>query len=213
MKKVILLLSFVVCGALLRAEEPSKRQLAMAVKTNLLYDAAAVPNLGIEVYLKKNWTIGTMVDFAWWGNGSYKRNWRYTGVEIEANKWFPGAKHLKPLTGHHLGVYANIFTYDFALNSHGYIGGRPAGNAFEKANYAFGVDYGYSVPLACRLNLDFNLGIGYWGGNYHEYRHIDKCYVWEGTSKRKWFGPTKAEITLSWLIGKGVTCSKGRRIR
>ena len=32
---------------------------------------------------------------------------------------------------------------------------------------------------------------------------IDNCYVWQATKERHWFGPTKAEISLVWLIGRG----------
>ena len=42
-----------------------KKNLVMGVKTNLLYDALAVPNLGVEFYLGKGWSLG--------GNWMYAR--------------------------------------------------------------------------------------------------------------------------------------------
>ena len=72
----------------------------------------------------------------------------------------------------------------------------------DKWNYAFGVSYGYSLPIAKRLNLDFTLGIGYWGGRYKEYLPVEGHYVWQSTKQRHWWGPTKAEVTLVWLLGK-----------
>ena len=58
------------------------------------------------------------------------------------------------------------------------------------------------LPLAKRLNLDFNLGLGYWGGKYKEYLPIEGHYVWQSTKQRHWWGPTKAEVSLVWLLGK-----------
>lgn len=66
-----------------------------------------------------------------------------------------------------------------------------------------GVAYGYSLPVGHRFNVDFTLGIGYLGGSYKEYIPLDGHYVWQTTKNRRWFGPTKAGISLVWLIGRG----------
>ena len=108
-----------------------------------------------------------------------------------------------PLTGHHLGIYGQIFTYDFETGGRGYMGGRPGGTLWGRMNYAAGVEYGYSLPVARRLNVDFTIGVSYWGGTYHEYKPVDDCYVWQSTRQRHWLGPTKAEVSLVWLIGCG----------
>ena len=70
-------------------------------------------------------------------------------------------------------------------------------------NYSVGLEYGYSLPVARRLNLDFVIGVGYWGGEYHKYAPIDGHYVWKETRRRHWFGLTEAEISLVWLLGRG----------
>ena len=118
-------------------------------------------------------------------------------------KYFGRRAQTKPLTGHHLGIYGQAFTYDFETGHKGYIGGKPGGTLWDKLNYAIGVEYGYSLPISRRLNLDFTLGVGYWGGEYHEYIPSDGHYVWQSTKQRHWFGPTKAEVSLIWLIGRG----------
>lgn len=89
------------------------------------------------------------------------------------------------------------------------MGGKPGGTLWEKMNYAVGLEYGYSLPVTRRLNLDFVISVGYWGGEYHKYTPIDDCYVWKETRQRHWFGPTKAEISLVWLIGRGYCNEKG----
>ena len=83
------------------------------------------------------------------------------------------------------------------------MGGTPGGSLWEKCNYAVGVEYGYSLPVGRRLNLDFVIGAGYWGGEYHTYVPDGDQYVWRETRRRRWFGPTKAEVSLVWLLGRG----------
>ena len=38
----------------------------MALKTNMLYDVLAVPNIGLEFYLGKNWSIAGNWMYGWW---------------------------------------------------------------------------------------------------------------------------------------------------
>lgn len=100
---------------------------------------------------------------------SNHRYWRIYGGDIAVRKWFGKKANEKPLTGHHVGVYGQAFTYDFEWGGKGYMGGEPGGTLWDKTNYAAGVEYGYSLPVANRLNIDFTLGVGYWGGKYYEY--------------------------------------------
>lgn len=175
----------------------------MALKTNMLYDVLGVPNVGLEFYLGKNWSVGGNWMYGWWDKDSRHRYWRVYGGDIAVRKWFGKKADRKPLTGHHVGVYGQLFTYDFERGGKGYMGGEPGGTLWEKANYAAGLEYGYSLPVAPRLNIDFTMGIGYWGGKYYKYIPLDGHYVWQATKNRHWFGPTKAEISLVWLLGRG----------
>lgn len=181
----------------------AKKPFYMAVKTNMLFDAAAVPNVGIEFHLGKNWSVAGNWMYAWWNSDSRHRFWRAYGGDVAVRKWFGKKAAEKPLTGHHLGIYGQIFTYDFEWGGMGYLGGQPGGTLWDSPNYAAGIEYGYSLPIARRLNLDFTIGAGYWGGKYYEYVPLDGHYVWQTTMNRHWFGPTKAEISLVWLLGRG----------
>lgn len=174
-------------------EEP-KKPLYMAIKTNGLYDLALIPNIALEVYLGKNWSLSGNWMYAWWKSDRKHDYWRTYGGELELRKWFGKKADAKPLTGHHVGVYLQGLTYDFELGGTGYL---------SNFSYGAGVSYGYSMPIARRLNLDFVIGVGYLGGEYKEYEPIDGHYVWQATKDRKWFGPTKAEVSLVWLIGRG----------
>ena len=180
----------------------------MALKTNLLYDALLVPNVAVEFYLGSNWSLTGGWMYGWWKSDPAHWYWRTYGGELGVRRWFGRKAQEKPLTGHHLGVYGQLFTYDFELGGKGYMGGTPGESMWDSPNWALGVEYGYSLPIAKRLNLDFTVGVGYWGGIYYEYTPQDGHYVWEATRNRRWFGPTKAEISLVWLLGRGNTNGK-----
>lgn len=175
----------------------------MALKTNMLYDVAAIPNIGIEFYLGRNWSIDADWMYAWWKTDRRHWYWRTYGGDIALRKWVGSRAAEKPLQGHHIGVYGQVVTYDFETGGKGIIGGRPGGSLWDKTNWGVGIEYGYSLPVARRLNIDFTIGIGYLGGEYWEYTPEDDCYVWQATKRLHWFGPTKAEVSLVWLIGCG----------
>ena len=194
-------------AAALQPEE--KKPFYMALKTNMLYDAALIPNIGVEFHLKNNWSISAGWMYGWWKKDRIHWYWRAYGGDIAVRKWLGKAAQEKPLTGHHLGVYGQVLTYDFETGGRGYMGGEPGGTLFDRANFAGGVEYGYSLPVGRRLNLDFTIGVGYMGGKYYEYKPIDDCYVWQATKQRHYFGPTKLEVSLVWLLGRDNT-NKGK---
>lgn len=171
-----------------------------ALKTNLLYDAALTPNIGVEFYLGGNVSINATWQYAWWNTKSWY--WRNYGGEIAARLWFGKRAKQKALTGHHLGVYAQAISYDFMVGNKGYMSGYPGASLFDKPSWAVGLEYGYSVPVGKRLNIDFVIGVGYLSGARNEYSLIDDCYVAKDYKDNGVFLPTKAEISLVWLLGK-----------
>ena len=176
-----------------------------ALKSNMLYDAALIPNIGMEFYLGKNLSIYGDWMYAWWDRESRHRYWRIYGGDLGLRWWFGNKAHAKPLTGHHLGIYGGIFTFDFEFGDTGYLGGKPHGTLWDQWLVNAGIEYGYSLPVAKRLNIDFSIGLGYIGGNYIKYFPFDNQYFREKEYKMRFFGPTKAEISLVWLIGRGNT--------
>jgi hypothetical protein len=177
------------------------RPFYMGLKTNLLYDAAAVPTLGAEIYIGKQWSLTVDGMYAWWSKKTKNRFWRIYGAEVGARRWFGRKAAEKPLTGHHLGLYAQALTYDFMWGKRGYMGGEPEGNLFDRATVGGGIEYGYALPVGRRLNIDFAVGAGFLTGRYYEYLPIDDCYVWQCTKNRRYFGPTRAQVALVWLLG------------
>lgn len=182
----------------------------MAVKTNMLYDTGLVPNLAAEFYVGKNLSVFGEWMYAWWDSYNRHRYWRIYGGDIGLRWWFGAKAHEKPLTGHHLGIFAGVLTFDFELGDYGYMGGKPGGTLWDRCMVNSGIEYGYSLPVGSRLNIDFSIALGYMGGNYIKYFPFDNEYYRDKEYKMRYFGPTKAEISLVWLIGPGnVNKKKG----
>jgi hypothetical protein len=174
----------------------------LAAKNNMLYDLVLVPNVGVELYLGNNISLAGNWMYAWWSKYDVHWFWKTYGGDLGVRYWFGKAAAEKPLQGHHVGLYGQIITYDFELGQRGYLG--------DRWTYGAGVEYGYSFPIARRLNLDLNLGLGFLYGEFKEYLPIDGHYVWQSTKLRQWVGPTKGEISLVWLLGRGNENSKKR---
>ncbi|MDE6225976.1 MAG: DUF3575 domain-containing protein [Muribaculaceae bacterium] len=177
------------------------RPFYMDIKTNLLYDALALPNIGVDFYVGKNFSVGANWIYGWWDKDSTHRYWRAYGGDLNFRWWFGSKAHEKPLSGHHIGVFAGVITYDFEFGGKGYMGGLPGENLWHRCNFISGVEYGYSLPVSRRLNIDFSLALGYVGGRMIKYIPEGNSYYWQSTSKVRYFGPTKLEISLVWLLG------------
>ena len=188
------------------AAEPTCKPFYMGIKTNMLYDLGAIPNIGAEFYLGANFSVVANWEYSWWKSDKKSWYWRSYGGDVALRYWLGKASRNKPLTGHHLGLYGQMITYDFEVGGRGYIADSGFGKDKSEDgtlgwNWAAGLEYGYSLPIARRLNIDFTLGVGYHWGNFKEYLPIDGHYVWQATKRRQYIGPTKLEVSLVWLIG------------
>ncbi|MCD8266876.1 MAG: DUF3575 domain-containing protein, partial [Prevotellaceae bacterium] len=139
------------------------------------------------------------------------------GGDLTLRKWLGKKSKEKPLQGHHLGLYGQMFTYDYQLGGTGHVAGKYVygddhiGTNEQPWNWGVGIEYGYSLPVAKRLNIDFSIGVGYAGGTTNSYEpESGHEYVTEA-KRVSYIGPTRAEISLIWLIGYGNTnAGKGR---
>ena len=185
------------------ATAKEKKPFYMALKTNMLYDVVAIPNVAAEFHLGDRFSLSANYTHAWWSNASKNFFWRYYGAEASLRYWFGKSSRVKPLQGHHIGVNYQIMTYDFQLGGEGVLAGKPGGTLIDRPSHTVALEYGFSVPIARRLNLDFVVGVGYNWGKFVKYNPVDGHFVWKGDYSRKYLGPTKAEVSLVWQIGRG----------
>ncbi len=177
------------------ADSRSLPPLYFALKTNVLYLLALTPNIGAELCIGGQWSIAANWQYAWWSSESVDWYHRLYGGDLSLRRWFGKRAKQSPLSGHHVGVYAQMMTYDFLF------GKNRIGELAERWGYAVGVEYGYSLPIGESLSIDFSLGVGYLSNEYKRYERQDDCYVWIDTRHRDYFGPTKAEVSLVWRFG------------
>lgn len=170
----------------------------IALRSNLLYDAALIPDIGAELYLGKGWSLAGNWQYAWWHSDRRHNYWRVYGGDLNLRKYF-GSRSGQMLTGHHAGIYMQMLTGDFELGGEGYL---------SRLSWGGGLEYGYSLPAGRRFNIDFSIGIGFFESGYERYEPKGGHYVWQETGKLRWLGPTKAGISLVWLLGRTRTTKK-----
>lgn len=173
----------------------SKFSPGVFVGTNMLYDAALIPNICVGVKIADRVVLSADWMYARWNNHDKRRYWRIYGGDIEVRCRIGAQPKGSPLGGHYLGAYGSMACYDFQT------GRNHTGVLSDKYNYAVGVSYTYSLPVAAHFNIDFSLGVGYLWGRYKKHRPIDDCDVWLSTHRMRRFGPTRAAVSLVWLIG------------
>ena len=173
----------------------------LAVKTNLLYDAATLLNYSVEVPVTKHFSALLYHQFPWWTWGQNNNEYcvRFLSVGAEAKWWFlpqprPAiGKSVKrdKLMGHYVGVYAESGKWDFQWK-------RSIRTQGE--HWSVGLSYGYSMPLGRYFNMEFSLSVGYASIPYRQFvPSEDYGILWRDPEKQgRWhyFGPTKAQISL-----------------
>lgn len=168
----------------------------IALKTNLLYGVGTLtPNLGIELGTgrKTTFEIGGGYNFRnLKGSETNNRKLVHWIIQPEFRYW-PCQK----FNGHFFGVHA--------LGSHYNVGGYDIPMLFDKEfryeGYAAGggISYGYHLMLSRRWGVEFTAGAGI---VYMKYDKFDcpKCGSKVGTFQKTYLGPTKAGITLVYII-------------
>ncbi len=171
---------------------------AVQLRSNGLYDLALCPNIGIEIQtdLGLSWQLDYIG--AWWNSPSRNRFFSNYAFQTEIRYYLASPKITFPYTGHHVGLYGQMITYDFEFGGTGY--------QSRDLDYTFGIgaSYGYSFPLSKRWSLDLTIGLGYFQSRYDEYdpREIygEKHFIHKETRRLKFWGPTKLEATFVWNI-------------
>ena len=168
----------------------------VGLKTNLLYGGGALtPNLGLEIGLGRKTTLDLWGAYNWFnldGARNDNRKLAHWIAQPEFRYWT-----CETFNGHFFGVHAIGGMYNIA--------GRKVPMLFNKESryegYAAGggLSYGYHWMWGKRWGAEFTVGAGIVFLEYDEYGCY-KCDDYVGTFKKTYFGPTKAGITLVFLI-------------
>lgn len=167
-----------------------------AVRTNAL--AVPLLNVGVEVPIGKNWSVGADYYYPWiWRGNNVKTCNQFMAFDLEGRYWFSSDKlpEESRLLGHSVGAYVAAGYYDFERNWEGHQG--------EYVNV--GVDYLYAMPLLNGLiHMEFELGFGYIYSRAVPYRFIgQECYLDKNVQRHvHWIGPTKAQVSVVMPLTK-----------
>ena len=177
--------------------EQSQRKTCLALKTNMLFDIALIPNIEIEVPVGKHWSLNGELMFPWWLFDNDKYCMQILSGGLEGRYWLGNRNKHDILTGHFAGLYAGGGKYDLQWKEKGYQG---------EFFIAAGISYGYAKRVSRNLHLEFNLGIGMLRTNYRHYHARDsyQTLLWQNNGRYTWFGPTKAKISLVWMLNRKV---------
>lgn len=172
---------------------------SVALKTNLVGDAALSPNLALEVGLAPKWTLDVSGQINFWTVGNNR--WKHWVAQPEARYWF-----CERFTGHFLGVHV--------------LGGQYNVGGMGKADFSFlgthfsklkdrryqgwgagvGIAYGYSWPLAKHWNMEAELGVG-WVYTRSDIFPCAECGTKLQSGKvHNYVGPTKIAVNIEYLF-------------
>lgn len=175
----------------------------VAVKSNVLLDAATLANVSAEVGFGNRWSLSFDAVTPWWdSNDNGKVRTTQMLVFGGEGRWYMRGWNScqEALTGPYLGVYAYGGRYDICRWSDGHNKSR----GYQSDNlFSAGIDAGWSFRLTDWWRLDLNLGIGYIQSDYRHYDIIYKEYRMKHYNGS--FGtvlPARAGISISWLINQ-----------
>lgn len=182
-------------GADATAIGKSRRRPLFALKTNLLFDAALMPNIELEVPIGKRWSLNAEYMFPWWRINDDRYCLQVLMGGLEGRYWLGKRDKREVLNGHFMGLYAGGGKYDLQWNTNGYQG---------EFFIAAGLSYGYAHSIARNLRLEYNIGVGMLRTNYRHYHARDnhRTLLWQENGEYTWLGPTKLKISLVWLISR-----------
>lgn len=190
------------------------KRTVIALKTNLLYDAATWLNFAVEVPIARRFSILYEHHCPWWVTDSNKLCLEFLSFGGEFRWWFSprfrtGSSAMvqrDALVGHFLGVYGMGGKFDLQARHTG---------CYQGEFFSVGLTYGYSMPLCKRLNIEFSISAGYARIPHRHYIPSDdwELLIRDRSKSGTWnyFGPTKAEISLVCPILVKYNKKGGRR--
>lgn len=194
----------------LRGTEFREKRTFMALKTNLLYDAATAVNFAVEVPVNEKFSIQYEHVCPWWtaGPNGNRYSMQVLSMGGEARWWF--APKTRPATGkrvqrdalmgHFVGLYADGGKFDLQWGSKSGLG--------QSRFKGVGISYGYSLPVCKRLNMEFSVSLGYAMIDYQGYAPLPDWSLLirdnDKNGRMHYFGPTKVKVSLAvpLLAGK-----------
>ncbi|MCR4582616.1 MAG: DUF3575 domain-containing protein [Prevotella sp.] len=169
----------------------------VALKTNLLYDAATTPNLGMEVGVGKKHSVQVFYGLNPWkfGSGDDQKYLKHWVINPEWRHWF-----CHRFNGSFVGIHALGGQFD-ALKIK-----TPFGWWKELEDHRFegwfiggGISYGYQWVMSKHWNFEAAIGVGAAYIKYDKFG-CGTCGKKLGDGDKIYIGPTKLALSLMYLF-------------
>lgn len=183
---------------LLGGEISQVRAQDWTAKTNLIYDATATINLGVEVGLAPQWTFDLSGNLNAWSTSGSAR-WKHWLAQPEVRYWF-----CDRFSRHFIGAHliGGAFNFGSLKNDLSFLGtdfSVLTNQRYQGYAYGAGVAYGFAFVLSKNLNLELEAGFGYIFLDYETFMCND-CGRKLGEGTHHYVGPTKAAVNLEFVF-------------
>ena len=169
-----------------------------AVKTNVLAEATATLNLGVELGVAPKWTIDLSGSWnAWSKNEDVK--WKHLLIQPEARYWFCDRFSRHFIGAHLIGGGFNLGRISNDLSILGTDFSVLNNLRYQGYAYGAGVAYGFAFMLSKGINLELEAGFGYAYLDYEIFK-CSGCKRNVGDGTHHYVGPTKAAVNLVVLF-------------
>lgn len=159
-----------------------------AIKSNALYLAAGVTNIGGEYAFHPHWSVDFPLVYSPYTLARTYRM-RFLYIQPEARYWLD-----RPMKGHFFGVHLHAGVFNVSLDNK---------NRYqsEKGFHGAGISYGYAMPLSRRWSMEFTVGVGYAFTKYCTYYNVPNGIRYEKDLPYHYWGLTKLGINFVYRFG------------
>ena len=174
-------------------ESPERDYDRWAIKSNALYLAAGVANIGGEYAFHPHWSVDLPLVYSPYTIARRYRM-RFLYIQPEARYWLD-----RPMKGHFFGVHLHAGVFNVSLDDK---------NRYqsEKGFHGGGISYGYAMPLSRRWSMEFTVGVGYAFTKYCTYYNVPNGIRYEKDIPYHYWGLTK--LGLNFVYRFGDKCGK-----
>lgn len=179
-------------------ESPERDYDRWAIKSNALYLAAGVTNIGGEYAFHPHWSVDLPLVYSPYTIARRYRM-RFLYIQPEARYWLD-----RPMKGHFFGVHLHAGVFNVSLDNR---------NRYqsEKGFHGAGISYGYAMPLSRRWSMEFTIGVGYAFTKYCTYYNVPNGIRYEKDLPYHYWGLTK--LGLNFVYRFGDKCGKPKKIK
>lgn len=171
----------------------------VGIKTNLLTDVAATPNLGLEFGLADHWTFELDGQIIAWTIKDH--SWKHWLVSPEARWWYCEKFQGSFLGLHLLGGQFNVGNIKNHINFLGQNLSLLSDFRYQGWYAGAGFGYGYAWTIANHWNIEVEAAVGYAYMRYDRYKL--NCNCDDNPLKNKhhnYWGLTKLALNLEYLF-------------